>query len=168
MPLLYSCSFQPGRETGIDFLESCAMTNTRLECYAHPCGFPEGPCRRCCTLFLFITAVRSSMAFGWQYRHMAIVCHLKRSRLSLVVSSHAAWVTLRRGTEQISGERKWEGAPIRWSGGLGAFSAGLRVQSTACLGRWWGAWADRCKRIRIDDLVCPASNGSLVIFCYTE
>jgi hypothetical protein len=54
------------------------------------------------------------MAFGWQYRHMAIVYHLKCSRLSLVVSSHAAWVTLRRGTEQISGERKWEGAPIRW------------------------------------------------------
>jgi hypothetical protein len=57
------------------------------------------------------------MASGWQYRYLAIVCHLKRSRLSLVVSFHAAWVTLRRGTEQISGERKRDCGRVLRSGG---------------------------------------------------
>jgi hypothetical protein len=51
------------------------------------------------------------MACGWQYRYLAIVRHLKGSCLTLVVFSHAAWVTLSGKTEHISGERKWEGAP---------------------------------------------------------
>jgi hypothetical protein len=45
---------------------------------------------------------------------------------------------------------------------------GIRVNSTACLGRWRSARADWCKRIRTDAFVCPASNGSLIIPCYTK